>query len=232
MPWRIAKSLAQLRKQIDDQSPNRNRASDGSIGDLAHQKEKSEHNPNSAGVVTAIDITHDPAHGVDMNVLAESIIKDPRVWYVIWNGRIRYHGGQWQRYTGKNPHDKHLHVSVKQDAKNYDNAALWNLGNVKGANMAFVPDEELTDLRRWKDIGLRYEREVIPAMDKDKQAWVDRATKAEDRATKAEAGQAHLDKALKGAYDLVEQLKAASNNSERQKLINEFQQVIDKYKGS
>jgi hypothetical protein len=67
MAWRPAKSLIQLRDQINQIAPNRSKASDGTIGDAAHASRASDHNPwvreGDAGVVTAIDITHDPDDG-------------------------------------------------------------------------------------------------------------------------------------------------------------------------
>ncbi len=125
--WRLAGSLETLRNQINAAYPNRNKASDGTIGDAAHQKVTSEHNPNSAGVVTAMDITHDPANGVDGQRLADQLMHDPRTWYVIWNRNIAYEPGNWLPYRGTNPHDKHVHISVKQNKANYDNAIKWNL---------------------------------------------------------------------------------------------------------
>lgn len=128
---RLANSLVTLRNQVNALWPNRNKASDGWLGDAAHQAVKSEHNPNSAGVVTALDITHDPAHGADMNQLKESLIRDSRTWYVIFNRRI-WEAGVWKAYYGSNPHDKHLHISVKQSATVYDNGSQWNLTGKEG----------------------------------------------------------------------------------------------------
>jgi hypothetical protein len=132
---RIAKSLDTLRQQANEIAPNRSKASDGWIGDEAHSSRTSDHNPNSSGVVCALDLTHDPAHGLDCNDLAEALQagKDGRIKYVIWNRRIMSGTDQsnpawvWRPYSGTNPHDLHLHTSVKADAAHYDDPARWDL---------------------------------------------------------------------------------------------------------
>lgn len=130
MGWRLAKSLETLRDQVNAAYPGRNKTSDGTIGDARHASSTSDHNPNPAGVVTAIDITHDPAHGVDIGKIAETLrlSKDPRIKYVICNGRIfssKVSPWVWRQYTGTNAHSKHIHVSV--DAALYDDARPWPL---------------------------------------------------------------------------------------------------------
>jgi len=87
---RLARSLDTLRSQINAKYKDRSKLSDGWIGDTAHAARASDHNPNAEGVVTALDITHDPAHGLDTWKLAEVLRnnKDPRIKYVISNGRI------------------------------------------------------------------------------------------------------------------------------------------------
>src|SRR5262245_14460989 len=68
---RLAKSLVTLIDEVVQKFPGRDTRNDGTIGDLRHQQEgvKSDHNPNirlgAMGIVTALDITHDPAHGFD-----------------------------------------------------------------------------------------------------------------------------------------------------------------------
>lgn len=129
MTWRLAKSLEQLRKQINELAPNRSKVSDGTIGDVAHSKTSSDHNPNSAGVVTAMDITHDPSGGVDCQALANSLVasKDNRIKYIIWNYQIcsrTTSPWKWRKYTGKNPHNHHIHVSVEGS---YDDTREWNI---------------------------------------------------------------------------------------------------------
>lgn len=127
--WRVAESLKTLKAQLNTAFPNRSKASDGSIGDLAHASRKSDHNPNPAGVVTAIDITHDPRAGVNCHELAEQLVKsgDPRIKYLIWNSRIKLGRASWTAYRGTNRHDHHLHISVVTDPKLYDSRDEWKL---------------------------------------------------------------------------------------------------------
>ena len=53
---KLSKSAAQLREQIDDSYPNRDRRTDGWIGDAKHNS-KSDHTPDALGWVRAIDIS-------------------------------------------------------------------------------------------------------------------------------------------------------------------------------
>lgn len=135
MGWRLAKSIEQLRKQINEAAPMRSKISDGTIGDAAHAATKSEHNPDANGVVRAIDITHDPRNGVDCNAIAEAIkaSRDPRVYYIIWNHRIwgPSVSDQWRPYTGINPHDHHMHVSMVASPVLYDSVKPWVIGDMK-----------------------------------------------------------------------------------------------------
>lgn len=116
----MAKVAPALKKFLEDANlrwPGRSRVSDGTIGDAAHAKRPSDHNPDASGYVHAVDITHDPAHGVNCDVLAGQVIHDPRVKYVIWEGKIwkaRTRG--WDVYRGPNPHNHHMHVSINANA--------------------------------------------------------------------------------------------------------------------
>lgn len=138
--WRVARALLMLRRQVDAFAPRRRKANDGTIGDAAHATRNSDHNPwvrdGSMGVVTALDITHDPAGGCDAGKLAEMILasRDRRVKYVIWNRRIANSaaiGGSaawaWRDYRGSNPHNKHIHVSVQSATAAYDDEARWQV---------------------------------------------------------------------------------------------------------
>jgi hypothetical protein len=131
-PWRVARSLDQLLAQINAAHPNRSKAADGSIGDAAHAASKSEHNPDSNGVVRARDFTHDPARGFDAHAMADALIasRDPRILYVISRGRIASSVVQpwrWRAYTGTNRHDHHAHVSVVAEPRLYDSTRPWRI---------------------------------------------------------------------------------------------------------
>lgn len=151
MAYRIAKALDTLRSQVNAAWPNRSKISDGWIGDAAHSSRASDHNPwvkdGSMGVVTALDITHDPAHGVDGGQISETIKVDPRVKYVIYNRRI-YNPSvlkAWRAYHGTNPHTKHVHVSVRPEKANYDSTLPWNLEGViesSGGSPVVIPPAE------------------------------------------------------------------------------------------
>ncbi|CAO4146994.1 hypothetical protein LPLAFNJD_LOCUS2337 [Methylorubrum aminovorans] len=143
--WRVAKCLLTLRAQINHIAPSRNKKSDGTIGDPSHQSRASDHNPwvrdGVNGVVTAMDVTHSPDQGCDGSALAAAIrdAKDPRVKYIIWNRRIANAspvGGApawgWRTYTGSNPHNHHIHISVKPEKASYDSEAAWTLPSSLG----------------------------------------------------------------------------------------------------
>lgn len=145
MSWRLAKSLEVLRRQVDERYPGRSKASDGSIGDAKHKSSKSDHNPwvkdGRVGVVTAIDITHDLANGLDSEALAEALrqTRDPRIKYIISNRKIcssETSPWEWRPYTGKNPHDHHVHVSVKPDIGHFDHASQWAIAGAPTMSLA------------------------------------------------------------------------------------------------
>jgi hypothetical protein len=138
MAFRIAKCLDHLRSQVDGRWTMRRKGSDGWIGDAQHATTNSDHNPHvrdgSTGVVTALDITHDPRSGCDAGVLAEVLVasRDPRIKYVIWNKRIISGDAgpsawTWRRYSGRNPHNLHVHISAKGTKSKYDDVSDWAL---------------------------------------------------------------------------------------------------------
>ncbi len=136
---RPAKCLLTLLDQVNHKYPGRNKAADGMIGDLAHQMEgsASDHNPwlhdsQGRGVVTAIDITHDPAHGLVIAHLAHALAKsrDHRIKYIITNQRIldsrpQFNPWVWMPYSGPDPHTGHLHLSVVTSQSRYDKTRPW-----------------------------------------------------------------------------------------------------------
>lgn len=135
--WRAARSLDVLRNEINSIAPYRSKRSDGTIGDAAHAASDSDHNPNDDNVVTARDFTHDPKAGADMHRISRRIVavRPPALKYVIWNKQIwsRARAGEgWRRYSGSNPHTKHMHVSVGRGPDGhstgpYDDTSPWGI---------------------------------------------------------------------------------------------------------
>ena len=142
MKWWLSKSAVQLREQIDDSYPDRDRTSDGSVGDLRHQSRSSHHNPDpKTGVVRAIDIDADlmgKTKPVLMPDLADQIRlyaksdKSQRIEYIIFAGKIASKKKNWafRAYSGINRHDKHLHVSFTPKGDN--DSSFFNIPMIGG----------------------------------------------------------------------------------------------------
>lgn len=163
MVWRLAECIRILRYEIDSLWPNRERTSDGTIGDAAHATRTSDHNPwiidnKGVGVVRAFDITHDPGNGPDCNKLANHFaemmrINDKRISYVIWDRKIMSLarvGEGWRSYTGSNPHDKHLHISVSTERHWYDSTESWDILKGPAVFCAFGENSETVGLYQLK----------------------------------------------------------------------------------
>ena len=63
--------------------------------------------------------------GFDCNVFFRRWRDDPRVEYLIWNRRIWSKRLGERPYKGGNPHDKHIHVSIKRDGVAHLNTKTW-----------------------------------------------------------------------------------------------------------
>ena len=135
--WHLAPSLAQLRREINTRWPNRDKSTDGTIGDTAHSSRASDHNPNSRGSVNAIDVDKD---GIDPTGLVGLAIKDPRVNYVIYNRQIwqRRHGFKPRPYSGINAHRQHVHVSILQSVAAEQSTTPWGVARI-GASSGVKP---------------------------------------------------------------------------------------------
>lgn len=126
-------AIAVLR-QATSLSPKRKKASDGLLPSAAHLKL----NPNSDhNTGLAVDLTHDPKKGIDCNVIFEKLKEDERVKYLIWRGKIwsrerRKEGNR--KYTGSNPHVKHLHISINDTHADDTSPWFWWLNQPKIVN--------------------------------------------------------------------------------------------------
>jgi len=122
MKPRLSKSAIQLREQIDDAFPDRDRTSDGWIGDTRHAARKSDHNPDGEGWVRAVDIDRDlNGKGRKPDVMPDLVDQirlaaksgDKRISYIIFDGKIASSKAawRWRTYDGINKHTHHAHIS-------------------------------------------------------------------------------------------------------------------------
>lgn len=150
MSWTLAPALTQLMAEVNAAWPNRSRAWDGTIGDYKHSLTTSEHNPydeygkkDPDGVVRAVDIT---AQGIDVPTLLNAAIGNPRVHYVIYQGRIcsRTYGWTWRPSKG---HEHHVHISLRNNTSEHIDPAVVLAAQkdtspwLKGTNMSLTDAE-------------------------------------------------------------------------------------------
>ena len=139
MTPKLCKAGQQLRLQVDDCFPDRDRTSDGWIGDSRHSSRPSDHNPDEQGIVRAIDIDRDLSGKAKPDLmpdLADQIRlaarSDKRIAYVIFNGKIASAKSLWRfrPYKGINPHVKHCHISFTK--KGDADGSFFNIPMIGG----------------------------------------------------------------------------------------------------
>ena len=143
MSWRLARSLETLRASVYQRWPG---TTVGAIGDTRHCPGTSDHCPNAAGVVRAIDLMD----GRAADVLWEEFLRlrDQRMKYMIHDSRIVNRTvSPWvvRNYSGDNPHAKHIHISVSNRAALYDDPSAW-LTRPKEDLMATLDAEDLANI--------------------------------------------------------------------------------------
>jgi hypothetical protein len=110
--------------------PKRKKASDGLLPSKAHIKQNPNSDHNSG---FACDLTHDPKNGIDCVEAYEKLQEDPRVKYLIFQGRI------WSKEKGDRDfegyaHPHHLHISIKDNKGNDTSPWFPWLGKPKKVN--------------------------------------------------------------------------------------------------
>jgi hypothetical protein len=115
-------------------SPSRKKASDGLLPSKAHisQSPNSDHNTG-----LAVDLTDDPKNGIDCTDIFQKLKEDKRVNYLIFKGKIwsveRAAEGD-RDYSGSNPHNKHLHISINASMGNDTSPWFWWMNQPKIVN--------------------------------------------------------------------------------------------------
>nr|WP_221381283.1 hypothetical protein [Actinoplanes polyasparticus] len=148
--WILVPCLVKLRSEFNAIAPSRDKASDGSVGDAAHQDSQSDHNPDETGNVPIRDADRvNEVHAIDVDVnlrvpglSMEKVVQflltrcrsgaEKRLRYIIYNRRIWSASNSWrqQNYTGSNPHDHHAHFSSSYTSAHEASTASWHLEDV------------------------------------------------------------------------------------------------------
>lgn len=154
MAWYLNPALSRFRREVDAAYPNRDRASDGTLGDEYHQATNSDHNPDRDGSVDAWDMD------VELNGPGEPYQPDVEwlkfvfechesSWYWIHNSEIASRGNGWIRepYAGPNTHKGHVHWNTRESHEN--SAEPWRVAmltarEIIGADVA--PGDEALSL--------------------------------------------------------------------------------------
>ncbi len=140
MTPKLCKAGQQLRLQVDDAFGNRQRSSDGWLGDTRHSSRTSDHNPDANGIVRAIDISRNLSGAKEPDLMPDLADQirfcakrgDQRIAYVIFNNKIcsRKSLWRWVAYKGINPHVKHCHVSFTK--KGDTDGSFFNIPMIGG----------------------------------------------------------------------------------------------------
>lgn len=146
-PWTLVLCLVVLRAEFNAVAPNRDKASDGTVGDPAHAATSSDHNPDETArtpyedadrrnEVHAVDIDgHLRVPGLTMQDCVRRIVlrhrdgRDNRLQNVIYDGRIWSRSWGWatRTYDGANKHRQHAHFSARYSTAQENDRRPWGL---------------------------------------------------------------------------------------------------------
>jgi hypothetical protein len=172
MAWELVPCLGQLRTEINRVAPDRDKSSDGTIGDTAHQQNVSDHNDDEIGRVPIRDA--DSRHevhaydadvdlrvpGLSMEDVVQHIVArcrsgaEKRLRYLIYNRRIWEASNGWRQrtYSGDNPHDKHAHFSASYETSREADTSSWHLDElIEGSDEMLVKKgDKGEEVRLWQ----------------------------------------------------------------------------------
>ncbi|BAL86491.1 hypothetical protein AMIS_12710 [Actinoplanes missouriensis 431] len=151
--WVLVPSLVRLRADLNAIAPGRDRASDGTIGDRAHQASVSDHNDDEVGRVPIRDADRKhEVHAFDadddlrtpnltMEMVVQHILRrcrsgaEKRLRYIIYNRRIWEASNSWRQraYTGASPHTEHAHFSASYETRHEADTSSWRLEDIEVA---------------------------------------------------------------------------------------------------
>jgi hypothetical protein len=154
--WVLIPCLKTLFAEFDRIAPSRDKASDGSIGNAAHEQEVSDHNPDETGSVPIHDVDKtNEVHAIDVDtdfresdLSMEKVVQfllgrcrsgaEKRLRYIIYYRRIWSASSGWvqKAYTGPSAHTEHAHFSASYDSNLEASTASWHLEDIPVAMTA------------------------------------------------------------------------------------------------
>lgn len=165
MAWKTIPASDSLTAEMNKAFPNRDKASDGSIGDGEHSTRSSDHNPDETGATPFEDAdSSNEVHAKDLDAdlkragwtlaRAFEIIRkraaagtEKRVQNLIFNRRITSRSwgfDSWHDYTGTDPHTGHGHVSFRYGSgagNPEDITTPWGILAAVESEEAVTPEE-------------------------------------------------------------------------------------------
>lgn len=149
--WILIAAAKSLFAAFDELAPDRDHASDGSVGNAAHAAEVSDHNPDETGSVPIHDADHiNEVHAIDVDsdlrvpgLTMESVVQfvlgrcrsgaEKRLRYIIYDRRIWEADNGWRQrvYTGTaDPHINHAHFSFSYVTPLEASTVSWHLEDI------------------------------------------------------------------------------------------------------
>jgi len=134
----LVQSLVNLRAEIDNLWPNRDRRTDGWVR-WPKDGISYGHNPDGKGAVHAIDVDKD---GIWVPYILDRVkLVKGVIWYAIWSDHIYSDDYGWakQPYSGRSRHLDHVHLEVRHTALGETWGGHWGISSAPTQSIGSAP---------------------------------------------------------------------------------------------